>query len=103
MLKGVAIRNEVHVAFFEDDQSGWGFKAVPGDELGGGKIISIDFDGVQISFKGAARKVLFGESISGETPATEDHASAGSSSEGTSSGDDILERMRKRRQKELHP
>jgi hypothetical protein len=107
VLTGVAIRQEVRVAFFEDNQTGELVKAVVGDVLQGGKLASISLDGVEFSSDHNTRKVAIGEGLLGgpsvdmssvrtsETTA----APAGSSS----SGDDILERMKKRRAKELKP
>jgi len=110
VLTGVTIRHEVRLAFFEDSRGGL-IKAVIGDVLQGGKLLSIALDGVEVSLKGKTKKVAIGESILGGGPV--DISSVGTSgstaapalgtTDSTSSGDDILERMKKRRQKELKP
>ena len=111
VLTGVTIRNEVRLAFFEDSQNGRRITAVIGDVLQGGKLLSIAMSGVEISLKGKTKTVTMGESILGGGPV--DISSAGTSgstagpasgtTDSTSSGDDILERMKKRRQRELKP
>ena len=108
VLTGVAIRQEVRLAFFEDDQTGQLTKAVVGDVLGGGKLASISLDGVEISKGGKTRKIAIGESLAGA--GTVDMSSvrppvttAGPADSPSSGGDDILERMKKRRAKELKP
>lgn len=107
VLTGVAIRQEIRVAFFEDDQTGGLVKAVVGDVLQGGKLVSISLDGVEFSLDHNTRKVGIGEGLLGGSSVdmssvhtSETTAGPASSS---SSGDDILERMKKRRAKELKP
>jgi cytoskeletal protein RodZ len=65
VLTGVAIRQEVRVAFFEDDQTWELIKAVVGDVLQGGKVVSISLDGVDVTLKGRTKSVAIGESILG--------------------------------------
>jgi hypothetical protein len=107
VLTGVAIRQEIRVAFFEDDQTGELVKAVVGDVVQGGKLASISLDGVEFSRDNKTRKVAIGEGLLGgssvdmsSAPSSETTAGPAGSS---SSGDDILERMKKRRAKELKP
>ena len=107
VLTGVAIRQEVRVAFFEDDQSGELVKAVIGDVLQGGKLTSISLDSVEFSLDHKTRKVAIGEGLLGGSSVdmssvhTSDTTAAPTGS--SSSGDDILEKMKKRRAKELKP
>jgi hypothetical protein len=111
VLTGVTIRDEVRLAFFEDSQNGNLIKAIVGDVLQGGKVVSITLDGVEVSLKGKTKKVAIGESIIGGGPvdissvgtSESTAAPASGSTNSTGSGDDILERMKKRRQKELKP
>jgi hypothetical protein len=107
VLTGVAIRQEIRVAFFEDNQTGELVKAVVGDVVQGGKLVSISLDGVEFSLDHNTRKVGIGEGLLGgysvdmsSVHTSETTAAPASSS---SSGDDILERMKKRRAKELKP
>ena len=107
VLTGVAIREEIRLAFFEDDQTGELTKAVVGDVLPGGKLASISLDGVELDQGGKTRKVAIGEKLAGggsvDMSAVHTSESTAGPAESSSSGDDILDRMKKRRAKELKP
>jgi hypothetical protein len=107
VLTGVAIRQEIRLAFFEDDQTGELTKAVVGDVLQGGKVASISLDGVEFSQGGKTRKVAIGESLLGggsvDMSSVQPSGATAGPADSSGSGDDILERMKKRRAKELKP
>jgi len=108
VLTGVAIRQEVRVAFFEDDQNGDLTKAVVGDVLQGGKVTSISLDGVEFSIDHKTKNVAIGESLLGGSSVDmssvrTSETTAGPADSSSSGSDDILERMKKRRAKELKP
>ncbi len=107
VLTGVAIRDEVQVAFFENDQTGELVKAIVGDALQGGTVASISLDGVDFSLQGKTRKVAIGESLRGggsvDMSSVRSSETTAGSGDGSGSNDDILERMKKRRAKELKP
>lgn len=113
VLTGVTIREKVKLAYFEDSTTGDLVKAMAGDTIQDAKIVDVLLDGVEIELKGEKKCLAIGMSILGNGPVDMSSAStsgstgssASSSTDSTSSsgGDDILERMRKRRQKELKP
>ena len=107
VLIGVAVRDEVRLAFFEDSRNGSTLPLAVGGMLEGGKILSVSLEGVEVSLAGGIRKLLVGDSLSGQRPTTEpasqpagESASGENAAEGGSDSE-IIKRMRQRRLQEL--
>jgi hypothetical protein len=69
VLTGVAVREPVHVAFFEDSQAGRTIPVCIGQVLGRGVLTAITMDGIQYQSGGVTRMIGIGENLRGVTTA----------------------------------
>ena len=109
LLTGIAVRDEVRVAFFEDSKTGRTLVFPAGTELEKGKLLSISLDSVEFCSEGKTRKVSIGETLSGTEinassfgPSTAT-ADSGDSADNGSGDNDVLRRMKARARAERHP
>lgn len=112
VLTGISQRGGRFVAFLEEVQ-GDTTKVAAGDEVAGGKVVSISLDGLEFEKEGKTTKVAIGSSLSlgpGSAPAPTGAApnlgatgtpAGGTSSEAKDLATSILERLRQRREEEL--
>jgi hypothetical protein len=107
VLTGVAVRNEVRIAFFEDSQSGEVIRVTPNSLLENGTVLAVLVDGVRYSSQGVERTVCVGDDLHGLPTSEPTTQSASSPSDtpavGDSSENDIIKKMRQRRLQELKP
>lgn len=118
VLKGIVQQGSERIAFFEDLRTGGTVRARIGDTVARGKIHDITLDNVEYELDGKLTKTEVGKNLEGgissppltyndliESAAVSPGASATSSpsTEKASQGDedDILKRLRERRQQEL--
>lgn len=99
VLTGIASCGNTPVAFFEESQSGQVVWAVPGTGVGGGEVLGLCLDTVNVRLGGVSRCVRVGQNIRGEATTVPSGATSASSPSGGSS--DVLERMRQRRLQEM--
>ncbi len=108
VLTGAVQMGRVWVAFIEDTSSGETIRARAGDSTGSGKLVKITLDYVDYERNGSTVRIEVGGTLAGTTPS---HLPAGRAASGNSSSTDagkpagtaeaaILERMRKRRERE---
>jgi hypothetical protein len=121
VLTGVVVQETQCIAFFEDSASGDTTGAVAGQALAKGRVRSVCLDGVEYESGGVCRKIAIGQSLDGQsvsfdrtptasapagTATTSSTSEPSTSSQPSGSGDkgtnDVLERMRQRRQQELN-
>jgi len=116
VLTGVALHDDMAVAFVEDTTARTTGRYRVGDSLAAGKVRSILIDAIEYETNGAVVQVKLGATLAGgeatalpaaSTPAQASPAAATSSSAGTAAGLEgeaaILERLRQRRLKETKP
>ncbi len=118
VLKGIVQQGSKRIAFFENSRTGGTMRARIGDAVARGKVQNITLDTVEYELNGKLTKTEVGENLEGEVsspPLTYDdliESTAMSSEIPTASTpsaetapqgdeDDILKRLRERRQKEL--
>lgn len=112
VLTGI-IREEVGdgcVAFIEDRRAGTTLKVPLNGTVAQGKIVKVDFSGVEYEAAGQRIKVMIGDSFAGGPPSAASFSGTSSPSSSTTSGSstesaggnsDIAERMRQRRMAEM--
>lgn len=114
-LSGVAVHLAVRLAFFDDPQSGETLRVGVGQRVGKGTVVSIAPEGVELRLDDRVRRVQIGQTVSGREavrstvmttassqPVGETSPSASDRGDSKDKGtNDILERMRQRRLREL--
>ena len=113
VLTGVVKEGDLFIAFMEDTQGKKIFKAKTGDDVGKGRIASIELGCINYLIGETTKKIIIGNNlaggaeterpeVSGKTADTsEASGSTGSNTRKSMNPADILERMRKRRKQEL--
>ncbi|MGA2266446.1 MAG: hypothetical protein ABSH10_08470 [Phycisphaerae bacterium] len=112
ILTGMATWGNVRLAFFEDSQTGETLKAVGGQALSRGTVISISLDSVEYRSGGTMRRIFIGENLIGQAgtlgspgassrPASTTEAAGQSGGTSGKDAGDVLERMRQRRLQEV--
>jgi hypothetical protein len=120
VLTGVVVQDALQVAFFEDTRTGETVRVSPGQALGDGTVTAVSLDSVEYRYGEVTRTIMLGENLSGVAtslyplsvpgaPATATSEPTSAASEpasepsGTSgrSTNDVLERMRLRRSREM--
>ena len=102
VLTGIATCGDTPVAFFEENQSGQVVWAAVGTGVGGGEVLGLCLDSVNVRFGGTSRCVRVGQNIRGEASSMPSATGgAGAASAPSGPGSDVLERMRQRRLQEM--
>ncbi len=118
VLKGIIQQGSKRIAFFEDSRTGETMRARIGDAVARGKVQNITLDTVEYELNGKLTKTEVGENLEGEassppltyndliesTAMSSEIPTASTPSAGETQqdeDDDVLRRLRERRQKEL--
>ena len=111
VLRGVTLQGAERIAFIEDQRSGETRRFTAGDALGGGEIVAIDLDYITFLVAEDKRRIALGQRLTGETVQSDDMAVSTPDNGATTGGGEIspandehesvLERMRRRRLREL--
>ena len=67
VLTGIAIQEGRHVAFIENSATRSTQRLMPGDTVAGGKVVAVDFDGLEFESNGQKVRVAIGRNFLGTT------------------------------------